>query len=281
MVKEKKPGTFDDGMTSDDDYEKFFEERRNADQTKIKLIDNLKKQRKISSQFADFLLGVQTSTFDSQQATLRKIKAILSLREVLKNYGIKEKHALYIGSGYDWRFPIALGARDIVMLDIDSSRSDLKEELFKNIQTFDPKAKTKIENNPVIELSFDIGEGLETARLELVTSDVAEYHPEKPVDFVLEFAGPTKNSNRSRVPVLTNIAAAMSSDALVFNSDYDHIHKTLYDPSIGMKEIDLSGFHVYQVSDRNQMILSSSEIFLPPQPSLDRLRTIVKSHKKK
>jgi len=276
-----KPGSWANGPAFDIDAEviKVRAEEDLASNTRASLIEELLEKGTINSQYADLLRGLSTVTVGAEGATLRKVQAVMAARELFGNSGVQQKRAAYIGSGTDWRFPVALGARDIVMVDSDYKEgSTTRQILITDIMDYDPKAVVETgESGSRIRFVVDVGKGSESVVMQLDSSDVSEYQSSVPLGLVLEFAGPSKGPNRSRVPVIGNIAQGMANDGLVFNLDYND--DVLYTPKIGMRDIQLGQFHVYQVSDRDKMIEASKEEFKPPEPRLSVLRKISASRR--
>jgi len=272
------PGQWSDGtVTGNDDLEKFYAEESESRAQKNKLIEDLSNTEQITPQFVRLLRSIHTSTFGAEGATLRKIRAVLAMRKMLKDQGITQRYTANLGAGIDWQFPVALGAREIVMVDQDYQRKDVVVKLFESVRQFDGKTQMKDGNRPDILFGVDLGEGREDITLHLDSSEITKYQPQQPLGFVLEFAGPSKGPNRSRVPVLPNIARAMTDDGLVFNLDYPH--KTLFTPGLGMDVVESGGFYLYKVHDKRQMITASSTIFsVANDGTLEQLRAINKLH---
>jgi len=259
------------------DLEIHRQEENTDKASKNSLIDGLRGAGKITDQYANLLRSIHTSTFGAEGASLSKVKAVIALKETLGNNGIAQKHAAYIGSGLDWHFPVALGARDIAMIDPMYQNPEDRQRLLKSVREFDPEAKIDGEEDLLINFAVDIGEGMENVTLHLDKTDVNTYEPQLPLGFVLEFRGPS--AIKSNVPILENIARGMADDGLVLNFDY--IHEAQYTPDIGMEEIGREGFRLYRVTNQNKLIDSSMEVVAPPELSLDVLQTVLKSRQKK
>lgn len=273
MVKDR-----DLGQSDFDEWEgKFKEEEAQARGQRSDLIEELLRNGKITSQYAELLRGVSTSTLGAESATFRKIQAIIAIREALKDLGVKQRHTVYIGAGLDWRFPVALGVRDIAMLDLEyGSFPHLRQELLDNIR--EHSIGINQEEGSRIGFTVDVGNGYENVSMELEVTDIGRYQPQKPIDLVLEFLGPSKGGQQSRVPVLSNVAQAMRENALIFNDDYSH--DVFYTPDIGLKNIPFGQFHLYQVVDHDRMVAASHEVYKAFAPSLSSLRRSVRLHKK-
>lgn len=94
--------------------------------------------------------------------------------EILENNFIssellKNNPLVYIGSGADIEYPLALGARNIVMVDVYFGHSNFKDKL--KVEVID-RIKKLIAKNPEImenklEFQFDFGQGKEKVTVEL------------------------------------------------------------------------------------------------------------------
>jgi len=275
-----KPGQFSDGGTPDVNFiEQFRKEEGEFRRRKIALIDNLAHTKAITPQYAQLLHRIHTSTLGAEGATLRKVEAVIAMREVLKAEGIAQKYSANMGAATDWEFPVALGAREIVMVDSDYGKGNTAQQLFDSVRSFDSQAIMTDGDNPDIRFNVDIGEGKEGVLLHLNSSEITKYQPDRPLGLVVEFAGPTKGSNTSRVPVISNVTMGMASDGLVYNLDYND--EFCYTPDIGMTQIEREGFHLYKVQDRDKMVTASRMIFEPARDgTLEQLRNIHASHLK-
>ena len=91
---EQTPGTFSDGRTPPEDD--FIEEQIAFAATKEDLIDNLLKTKSITPQYAFLLQSIQTATLGREGAILRKVQAVLALREALRQESIAKRLTLNI-----------------------------------------------------------------------------------------------------------------------------------------------------------------------------------------
>lgn len=274
---EQAPGTFDDGFQAYGDIKDFIEEQKAFAATKKDLFDNLLKTKAVTPQYALLLQSIQTATFGREEATLRKVRAVLALREALKQERITQRRTLNIGSNIDWQFPVALGARDIVLMDPGFKKSERLQELLESVRLFDKTANFQADDLTILPFHLDLGEGVEQINLHVNTDKVIKYKSTVPIGCVIEYAGPSKGFNRSRVPVTTNIAQIMTDDGLVLNFDYAHDFQ--YSPEIGMDAIRREDFYIYKVKDRDKLIAASKINFAPPEPSLRKLQSIHQSRR--
>lgn len=274
--EQRKPGTFNDGDTPLADVAQFQSEEANDTIEKNTLIDRLLQSKQITLQYARLLRSIQTSTLGKEHATLRKIQAVLALKDILKEENIAQKTTVYIGSNIDWQFPAALGARNITLMDPEINTPEQRLKLLTSTREFDEKAFFQIDNPSHLTFNLDLGEGVEQIDLQINTDEVATHQSTNQIGCVIEFAGPSKGYNRSRAPLIPNIAQTMASDGLILNFDYSH--NPLYTPEIGLDFIERGEFYMYKVRNKTSLISASKIDYLPPSPSLDTLRTIHKSH---
>lgn len=259
---------------SDDDpmLLEFEAEERQAAERKASLIKGQLSSGKISPELAKLLSDIKSATMGSAAANLRKVEAVFALRPFLSRRNVSKEAAIYVGAGLDWRFPVALGFRDITMLDSGYFTSNLHLELFADVASVDKAAKTDGQD---IKFSMFWGRQWEAARLRLESSGIEEYIPASKFGTVLEYAGPTKTANPTRLPVSPNLVPALDPGALILNFDYDHEHA--FSPELGLTHLEFSGFHVYSVRDRDQVMAQSGVIFRNPGPSLEAIRASLKA----
>src|SRR3990167_7487380 len=272
---EQTPGTFSDGRTPPEDD--FIEEQIAFAATKEDLIDNLLKTKSITPQYAFLLQSIQTATLGREGAILRKVQAVLALREALRQESIAKRLTLNIGSDIDWQFPVALGARDIVLMDPGFKEAERLQKLLESVRLFDKTANFQGDDPTSLPFHLDLGEGVELVNLHVSKDRVTKYQSAKPIGCVIEFAGPSKGFNRSGVPVTTNIAQIMADDGLILNFDYSHDFQYL--PEIGIDFVKLEGFYFYKVYAKDMMITASKIKHSPPEPSLAKLRAILKARR--
>ena len=258
--------------------EDFMQKEDAFASTDIELIRNLNDTGKITAQYANLLRSFQSSTLGPAEASLRKVQAVIALKDTLKDRTISQRHTAYIGSRFDWHFPVALGARDIAMIDLIYQNPGPRQELLRSLIHYGAEIKTVGIDNSVITFVLDLGIARESVTLRLDT-DVFTYKPQQPLGFVLQFYGPWEKT--SKVPVRENVARGMTNDAIVLNSDYSH---SRYAPGMGMEIIERGDFYLYQVKDIDKMIASSiAEVSAdePPEAYSKISRAIRDSRQKK
>lgn len=111
---------------------------------------------------------MKASTMPPVAALNEKKEIIVSMREgqYIDESILKERRTVYVGSGTDIEYPILLGARNILMVDLGSSESFIAEieERIKNISgKFE-----KTENGYSFEVDFGLGK--EVVNLEIDSS---------------------------------------------------------------------------------------------------------------
>jgi hypothetical protein len=257
----------------EEEMRKADEEAKAAVRAKDELIEKAQADGKITPQFADFLKGVDTSTFGSSTANLHKVELILSMKDVLSDKNISGRKTVSLYSGFDWRLPVALGARDITMVDTGFSDDGLTSLVADGVRECDLEM---IHEGNEISFSIDFGSGKERVRLLLDSSSVASFVPKEEVGFILESHGASGDLHRSPLPTPPSLLGSLSNGALIFNDRYGH--DTFFTPELGLKDIGVGDHHFYEVVDKDKMISSTGEIVRPSSPSLDQLRQIAQSH---
>ena len=116
-----------------------------------------------------FVLDAISTT--TNPASKREIKKgiVLEVTEkgLIPEEVLKHNPIVYIGSGTDVEYPLALGGRNIIMVDPLLGHEEARQELVQKIEGI-------IADNPLIEdkvisFKFDFGNGPEDVKVELVT----------------------------------------------------------------------------------------------------------------
>lgn len=239
--------------------EEFQAQQEQARIDKENLISDLLLKGMITPQYALLLNSIHSSTLNSREADLRKVRAAISMKDRLKELNIGKRHAVYIAGAYDWLFPVVLGARNIDMVDPeylkDGKISTLLQELIDSIKTFD--SSPEIKGTPPSNISFEVntGEGIEKVSLNIFSQTDRDYQPKEPLGTVIEMLGP-KSFLEVNSPVLPNVARNMTSDGIILNFDYSH---NLYSPESGLKVIEMDDFIVYKISDKSKLEIASNQ----------------------
>ncbi|MBI4226121.1 hypothetical protein HY612_03335 [Candidatus Roizmanbacteria bacterium] len=218
------PGGWSDQFDSDQKefHEKLIKQEEQDRVDRLRLIREAQTAGMISSQYARLLESIGTSSSGAVEgANLRKTNAALRLKGRLLPTGSKAPVA-YIGSGIDWQFAIALGARNIDMVDIGFAQSEnMTKELLATVKQFDPNVTITSQEKPELHFELDLGKGLEDITLRLYGVEVSQYLPDYDLGGVIEFLGPSKGELDQSMPVLPNVARRLSPASFVANFDFD------------------------------------------------------------
>jgi hypothetical protein len=199
----------------------------------VQLTDN-------QSRFLDLIIA---DTLHTESASLHKVKAVLEIAQQLQEKGVGDGKMLYVGAGRDWRFPVALGGRDIVMLGIADTRS----RVMADISSEDRNAVISGDSVSFATRFSDI------TKITFVKADVAGYRPEFPVKSLLEYAGPTKLPEIGGKIATELIAQRLGEGVLLLNFD-NQIPKDLWDSDEffnerGIDRLGNANFRFAQIKD--------------------------------
>jgi len=229
----------------------------------IRLIDQSIKKRIITPQFADLLKSIRTSTFGFPEAhTLKKVQAAIQLKDKLITDEANQKIVAYIGSGRDWQFPVALGARNIDMVDAIFSSDDSVLNLLESIKEHDANAELIPGEIKEIHFGIDIGKGSEKVIVRLHPSDVMEYEPNHLLYGVLEYLGPSKTYLGETSSVTPNIARKVSQGGFILNFDFNDANLRL-SPSqdSGVEKMGFGDFSFLKVVDIGHLVQQAERSF--------------------
>lgn len=242
----------------------------NASQEKQRIIQLAVNVGQITHEYADLLGTIDTATTETDIANLHKVQAALGLRERLLAEGLGAGRVAYIGSGSDWQFPVALGAREIDMVDLDYLNPDSRNRLLNSIRAQHPDT---VYNGGILEFSVYLGAGPEKVALHLIGADVKDYIPETELSGVVETAGPTKFITTN--PVTPNVAAKIKERGVIANFDFQHQN---HGQEEGLVPLIEGGFTLYQVGNPVRFIksLHDSPSAVKQAPSLESLRALVR-----
>lgn len=220
-------------------------EFRAANEQKQAMISQAFSEGKITKQYASLLDSIHTSSMSGSITNLEKVKAALELKDKTQPDFSRGKVG-YIGSGYDWQFPVALGARRIDMID-EEFDGRLRETLIQDLRDhgIEPSVipPETAEDFPSILFSIDLGNGVEEVELRLVNRDAEQYSPIELLTGVVEIAGPTKG-HIDDSPVFPNIADRLARGAIIANFDFRPV--TSISDSLMMKPKRIGDFTVYK-----------------------------------
>lgn len=185
---------------------------------KEKLINFFVNQGNASQQLVDLLKSISSETTGKNEADYLKIKSILRLRENLIPQ-INQSKVVYVYSGFDWQFPVALGSREIDMVDIAFKTEENRKKLLERIKLFDSEAALLDSERPEIKFKLDLSNkgSYDVYVLRLWGCDVQEYKPSYNIATVLEFGGNTSGSSDGTMPVFPNISSHLSIGSTIAN----------------------------------------------------------------
>lgn len=120
-----------------------------------------------SDQRVSALEAITTTTNPTSKKEVKK-GIVIEVKEkgLISAEVLKHNPVVYIGSGTDIEYPLALGGRNIIMVDPLLAREDVRLEIIKRI-------KAIITENPLVDdvfisFKFDFGNGPEDVKVELV-----------------------------------------------------------------------------------------------------------------
>lgn len=224
MVEDREAGGFydEDGAALDTPKNDLEEQFHVARDTKQALITQAIADGTITQEYAQLLQSIHSATTSGDLTNLKKIEAALSLRHELEDT-FQSGRVAYVGSGTDWQFAVALGARQIDMVDVGFAETGLRQSLLESIHEVDPQAELVNDEVPLVKFGINLGNGVQNIQMRLVDTDVTRYDSEVPLVGVVECAGPTK-SFTSDNPLLPNVRRKLSAGAKVVNFDYMDSH---------------------------------------------------------
>jgi hypothetical protein len=242
LPKDIAPGSWSDGTKNDSDFEKRCQQEiQESKAQKNELINSSLIHGQITLEMANLLRNIQSSTAGNHEhENLLKIESILACRRKLSN--LKDKPVAYIAAGTDWQFPVALGATNIDMVDMDYPA--LIKEMLTSIKMFDQNPLIK--GNESIGFNINLGEGIKKIKLNIVGKMSNLYFPIE-LAGVIEALGTTKQ-NDGTSPVFANVAQGLHKGSFILNLDF---HKVCLGDNSGLREeqsVDNSVVF-YRVSD--------------------------------
>lgn len=275
MVEELKPGGFSDGtVISEKDIAELLEKGREADEKKQTLIAAAKDQGTITDQYAALLAAIKTSTTAPEQANLIKVEIALSFEKILREGGFSNQPVAYIGAGYDWHFPVALGARRIEMIDLDYYDESKVEKMMDSVRVFDPAAQVTHESGlPVLSFSVNLSGRPEQVVLSMRSANIEDYVPSQALGGVIESCGPSKGFLDQTSPVMPRVAEKLTQNAFIVNSDFHGLETVA-----GCERIQRGDYAILKVTDRTALtdLARTSEaqakIPSPTNPNLSHIR---------
>lgn len=265
--KQIPAGEFSDGTKPDPEEQRKWEEgiRRANEEARVakeQIISASVNQKPITTEYAKLLRAIHSSTFlNGSISDYHKVIAALSLQESLSQGGIGKKKVAYLGSGLDWHFAVALGARDIDMVDTECSNPEFVAELVKSVKAFDSNAKVLQGPKPAITFKIGLGADPEAVTLNLFAQDVTAYDPSGDLGGIIEAQGPTKGYTDGSSPVLPNIAKHLQKGAFVLNFDFYQEQRA---PVPGLESLGSDMFNIHRVTDPAKLNQLAAQSFRKP-----------------
>lgn len=257
--KQIPAGEFSDGTKVDpEDLKKFLQELEEARRKREEIVGEAHKKRAITMAYANLLLHIHSSTLGGAISDLAKVQNCLALRDKLAKEDLGKRRVAYIGAGLDWQFPVALGAREIDMVDIDYGKPELIQRIAQSIAEFDPNAKIEQGERPTFTFHVNTGENPEVVTLRMYTGDIGTYEPDHELGGVIETLGPTKAY--SSAPVVPNVAKHLAENALILNFDFYQEKRT---PVSGMQFLD-DKLNIFKVTDLARVQALATQAFKKP-----------------
>ncbi len=115
---------------------------------------------------------ISTTTNPASKREVKKGIVLEAVEKRLVSGELLRQHPLiYIGSGTDVEYPLALGGRSILMVDPIFGHEEARQELIEKIRKI--VAENSVIEDTAINFKFDFGEGPENVRVEMV----AQHYP--------------------------------------------------------------------------------------------------------
>ena len=282
MTENKPLGSLAPGKFSDEDphaaaarneyMQQALEKAKELRREKEELIQTKLDNGDIQEDYARLLKAIHASTLEPASAELEKVKAALLLREQLKDTPFATGKIAYLGAGTDWEFPVALGATDIIMEDLDYIGHGLQEEVMNSIRGFSTEVE---ELGDRLRFQISINGEPQSVQLCFASANVREYVPNTPLDGVLEMLGPTKSYTNQLL--LPEIAAKIQEGGIILNHDYAMRNQNNNAPD-GTSSRQIEGFTLYEVTDPQLFMidLNSQTYQAPVSPDLTALRNALR-----
>jgi hypothetical protein len=110
--------------------------------------------------------SISTSTNPRSKREVKKGIVLETVeKELIPPDTLKHHPIVYIGSGIDVEYPLALGGRHILMVDPFLADENAKKEILQNLEKL---AGTVSNIAETIEFKFDFGEGLEDVKVHMI-----------------------------------------------------------------------------------------------------------------
>ena len=189
---------------------------------------------------------ISTST-NPPRANIDKKKGIVS--EVIKNNLIDEETlkkypSVYIGSGTDIEYPLAMGARKIILVDPNLAETEFRDEMLRQLNNLTPNNLTISDSK--INFDFDFGNGPEKAEIVIspthhnprftVNNSHGVFNSPEQIGLVMTYV--TQDPYSSSVEIDDDIASKLVDRGLVLFDNFSKrkIAGRFVDKELGTKE---------------------------------------------
>ncbi len=189
------------------------------------VIDEALTKNEITPAYAELLKSIRTESTSGDIGTLKKVHAALALH-LHTAPQLSKGRVAHLASGYDWEFVAALGGRTIDMVDPVFAEEKKVAEFFRSIKDKNPDATM---TDAVISFTKTIDTREETMQLHLVPTTLEEYNPTEKLSGIVEFAGPTKNYDRTLI--LPHLEPALQPGAPILNFDFSELNPNAPTPT--------------------------------------------------
>jgi len=270
-------------MTEIDDktkenIESLKKQEAESKENRLDLILRLEQSGDITLQFGRLLRKIRSSTLMQEETSLLKVKAALQIKDYFSQLGLDQKTVAYLGSGLDWEFPVALGARVVDLVDLIYVDDSSISELLERVRESAPSANFD-QRNSKIEFQLDLGNGIENIVLQIHGEDATDYTPKDNLAGVVEILGPSVLYGDGTMPLLSNVAKSLGENGFIANFDFNK-EDLRQNSGLGIRSFD--GFEIYEVTDTNAFCLASEKAgnTLMEAPSLESIRNAIKKGSK-
>jgi hypothetical protein len=184
---------------------------------------------------------IDTSTLPRAQR-IREKKGIVSeviSRHLLPDELLRTHSAVYLGSGTDIEYPLALGCRNIVMIDPILETSGAVDEIVSRIRSILLTEASLIRNQQNMTFDCDFGGGPEVVTVQLdgrrfepsaTAGDIAAVGPIKRVGLILCFAAQGPHGEVEVPKEL--VSRVVDGGFMLVNHQLHHLSSTTNEPEI-------------------------------------------------
>jgi len=243
-------------------------------------VDSLISEGKIFPDLAKLLKSIETSTSCGKEAkTSEKIKTVINFRNILKGTDFETGKIANIGSGFDWQFPVALGAENIDMVDILFKEHSSIDKLLASVKLFDLNASLVSKSIPQVNFHINLSDKKRDITLSLYGVFSEDYLGQYKLNGVVESCGPTVHSIKPEgyvynLPIAQKLIPRMTQNSFIINLDYNFCDSTNDYAAKGLKIIKRGGMKIAQIIDKEKVLkwvqISDKGKPIPLNPSLKR-----------